>query len=148
MSTVRKLLLERFPFARGGEEPDAELADALYGLLRTNDVGVTVDGWGLVRVVRESPREVEAVGLMWLLPSGSVPIAVKVEATSTGLAWKAQVGREDGEWQAQSESKRWKSVYLFASGERSEPEWVWGAKHQGTLGGQTSNTSFERTRRR
>jgi len=146
MSTVRNLLLERFPFARGGEEPDAELATALYGLLRTSDVGVTVDGWGFVRVVRESPREVEAVGLMSLLPTGSIPIAVQVEATATGLAWKAQFGREDGEWQAQSESKRWKSVYLFASGDRREPAWVWNANHQGTLGEQTPNTSFERTR--
>jgi hypothetical protein len=148
MSTVRNLLLGLFPFARGGVEPDVELTDALYGLLRTSDVGVAVDGWGFVRVVRESPREVEAVGLMSLLPSGSVPIAVQVEATQTGLAWKAQVGREDGEWQAQSESKRWKSVYLFASGDRGEPEWIWGEKYHGTLGAQTPNTSLERTRGR
>ena len=146
MTTVRSLLLERFPFARGVEEPDAELADALYSLLRTSDVGVTVDGWGFVRIVRESTQEVEAVGLMSLLPSGSVPIAVQVEAAPMGLAWRAQVGREDGDWQAQSESKRWKSVYLFATGGRDEPEWIWGETYSGTLGVQTPNTSFERTR--
>jgi hypothetical protein len=146
MSTARSLLLDRFPFMRKAQEPESELADALYALLRTNDVGVTVDGWGFVRIIRETPRDIEAVGLMSLLPTGSVPIAVQVETTPAGLAWTAKVGRDDSEWQAQSESKRWKSVYLYASGDRSEPGWSWDEGHQGTLGSQTPNTSLERTR--
>jgi hypothetical protein len=132
MGTIRELLLECFPSARGPLEPDVELADALYCLLRTNDVGVTVDGWEYIRITRESRDALEAVGLVWLLPSGSVPIAVHVEANASGLAWKAQVGREDEEWRAQSESKRWKSVYLYATGDRSEPGWSWD-EYQGTV---------------
>ncbi len=146
MSTVRNLLLERFPFARDAHEPDSELAEALYALLRTNDVGVTVDGWDFIRIVRESQREVESVGLMSLLPGGSVPIAVQVETTPMGLAWTARVGRDDSEWQAQSDSKRWKSVYLFANGDRSDPKWAWNEAYQGTLVIQTPDTSVERTR--
>ena len=106
-------------------------------MLRTNDVGVAVDGWGFVRIVRETPRDIEAVGLMSLLPAGSVPIAVLVETTPAGLAWTAKVGRDDDEWQAQSESKRWKSVYLYANGDRSEPEWAWNDGHQGILVSRT-----------
>lgn len=143
MSTARSLLLEHFPSAQGEQDPDSELADALYALLRTNDVGVTVDGWNFIRILRESQREIECVGLMWLLPHGSLPIAVRLEVTPMGLVWTAKVGRNGGEWQAKSDSKRWKSVYLYANGDRSDPEWDWNERYEGTLISQTHNTAPE-----
>ena len=120
MRTVRDQLLKLFPSAREPLEPDTELADAIYSLLRTNDVGVTVDGWGFIRIVRETHEGIEAVGLMSLLPSGSVPMAVHVEANAAGLVWTVQIGREDEDWRTLSESKKWKRVYLYASGDRNE----------------------------
>jgi hypothetical protein len=131
--TVRNELLKLFPSVRGRLEPDTELADALYYLLRTNNVGVTVDGWDFIRIVRESHESIEAVGLMWLLPNGLVPMAVHVEATAAGLAWAVQIGREDEDWRHQSESEKWKSVYLYASGDCNEPGWTWDEKRQGTV---------------
>jgi len=133
MRAVRDQLLKLFPSAREPLEPDTELADALYCLLRTSEVGVTVDGWSFIRIVRESHESIEAVGLMSLLPSGSVPMVVHVEAAAAGLAWTADIGRGDDDWRALSESKKWKRVYLYASGDRNEPGWTWSEKCRGTV---------------
>lgn len=132
MSTARNRLLERFPFARNAHDSDKELASALYGLLRTSDIAVTVDGWGFFGTVRESPQEVEAVGLMSLLPTGEVPIEVRVEATSAGLAFEARVGRDDDAWRALSDSKRWKLLYQYVYGD-GPLGWAWDTSFRGLL---------------
>jgi hypothetical protein len=133
MRSVRDRLLEIFPPAEGRDGADVAMADALYCLLRTNEVGVCVDGWVYIRITRESQGDVEALGLMSLLPTGSVPMAVHVSGTPVELAWTVQIGCEDEEWRALSESKRWKNVYLYANGDRTEPGWTWVARYQGTI---------------
>jgi hypothetical protein len=132
MSTARNQLLERFPFARNAHDSNEELASALYGLLRTSDIAVTVDGWGFFGTVRESPQEVEAVGLMSLLPTGEVPIEVRVEATSAGLAFEARVGRDDDAWRALSDSKRWRLLYQYVDGD-GPLRWDWDTPFRGVL---------------
>jgi hypothetical protein len=132
MSTARNQLLERFPFARNAHDSNEELASALYSLLRTSDIAVTVDGWGFFGTVRESPQEVEAVGLMSLLPTGEVPIEVRVEATSAGLAFEARVGRDDDAWRALSDSKRWRLLYQYVHGD-GPLGWDWDTSFRGVL---------------
>jgi len=60
-------------------------------------------------------------------------MAAHVEANATGLAWTVQVGREDDDWLAQSESKRWKNVYLYAIGDRKAPGWTWHEQYHGIV---------------
>ncbi len=132
MSTARNRLLERFPFARNAHDSNEELASAMYCLLRTSDIAVTVDGWGFFGTVRESPQEVEAVGLMSLLPTGEVPIEVRVVATSAGLAFEARVGRDDDAWRALSDSKRWRLLYQYVYGD-GPLRWDWDTSFRGVL---------------
>jgi hypothetical protein len=113
-------------------EPDEELATALYFMLWSID-DLTVDGWALFRIVQESEDFLDAVGLMTLLPSGSVPIALNVRADDGGLTWSAQAALQDQAWLALSDSKRWNSVYLYATGERETPLWTWGRQYRGRV---------------
>ena len=77
-----------------------------------------MDGWDYFSVIRESNDSIDAVGLMTLLPSGSVPIEVNVTRHESGFTWSVRIARLDPAWLALSDSKRWKSVYLYATGER------------------------------
>jgi len=145
-ATIRELVLQWFSVGNRVPEPQDELADALYFMLRMVNVDVTVDGWALFRVTQESNDCLTAIGLMTLLPSGSVPIAVSVRVHNDGLAWSAQLGRNDGTWTGMSESKRWRSVYLHASGDLDELPWTWGPTYQGVHVVQAPSNSLERTR--
>jgi hypothetical protein len=136
VTAIRELVLRQFPRGIRAREPNDDLEDALYFMLRLVDVGVTVDGWTVFRVVQETDDSLEAIGLMTLLPSGSVPIAVNVTRHQDGIAWSAQVGREDYEWLALSESKRWKTIYLYASCDLQEPRWTWNLTRQGVYAGR------------
>lgn len=93
-------------------EPGYELEDALYCLLRTSDIDITVDGWEMLHIIRETDDVLETAGLMTLLPRGCVPIAVSCKACESGFVWSALIGQADEAWRSFSESKRWKSVYL------------------------------------
>jgi hypothetical protein len=133
MGAIRQLVLQQFSVRTRVREPNDDLADALYFMLRMVHVDVVVDGWALFRVVQEADDHLTAIGLMTLLPTGSVPVAISVSAHQDGIAWSAQVGREDDDWLALSESKRWKIVYLYASGDLEEPRWTWSPPYQGLL---------------
>jgi hypothetical protein len=133
MGSVREQVLQRFP-GRGVDEPDDQLAHALYALLwQINDVDVDVDGWGYFHVVRESSEFLDVVGLMTLLPERSVPIQINLKGHEGGFGWSVQVGRLDSAWLALSDSKQWMSVYLYATGGRESPGWRWGPWHHGSL---------------
>lgn len=132
MQSVRQQLLRQFPIPVRVDEPDGDVANAVYMMLWSMD-DLIVDGWALFRVVRESDDSLDAVGLMTLLPTGSVPIAVNIKADETGLAWSARAGIQDEHWLALSGSKRWNAVYLYATGEREEPRWQWGQEQMGRV---------------
>jgi hypothetical protein len=142
MKSAREKLLREFPLKALATGPDEELANSLYALLRSIDgLQVTVDGWSYVRVVRESPESLGAVGLMTLLPSGSIQIEIVVKANNSGVAWMVQVAQTDSEWLALSESKRWNRVYLYATGERATPQWSWGKSLEGSAPHATTSSS-------
>ena len=114
--------------------PDDEIAHALYFMLwHIDDQNVCVDGWMQFRIIRESENSLDAVGLMSLLPTGSVPMEVSVSATERGLAWSAQVARREPAWLSLSASKQWKQVCLYASGELEKPQWTWERRYEGSV---------------
>lgn len=132
MASVRQQLLRQFQVELDVNEPDADVAAAFYMMLWSIQ-DLTVDGWTLFRVVRESDDALEGLGLMTLLPAGSIPMSVTVGAHEHGLAWSVRAGLQDRQWLALSGSKRWNSVYLFATGGREEPQWSWGREYQGVI---------------
>ena len=119
---------------RGGT-PDEDLEDALYALLRSIDIGVSVDGWAVCRVVHESAETLDAVGLMTLLPTGAVPLAVSVRVERGGFEWSVRVGTQDTRWRALSSDKQWSSVYLYATTKAGPPPWMWGPRREGFMEG-------------
>ena len=134
MASVREQLLHRFPPPKPRMQPDDEVAHALYFMLwHIDDQNVCVDGWTLFRIIRESENSLDAVGLMSLLPTGSVPIEVSVTATESGLVWSAQVARRDPAWLSLSDSKQWNRVYLYATGELERPQWTWERRYEGSV---------------
>jgi hypothetical protein len=132
MTSVRQELLRQFPTEDCVTEPDADVAAAVYAILWSTD-DLVVDGWTLFRVVQESNDSLAAVGLMTLLPNGSIPISVTIRADEGELAWSAHTGLQDTGWLALSDSKRWNSVCLYATGVREEPEWTWDRRYQGRV---------------
>ncbi len=112
------------------------------------DPDVSVDGWTIFKVTGESDASIDAVGLMTLLPSGSMPIALHVDSTDRGISWSARASLKDQAWLSLSDSKRWNNVYLFAGGNLVDPPWAWDRTYTGTVDGLTPNTSLERTRGR
>jgi GNAT superfamily N-acetyltransferase len=132
--SVREQVLQRFGVNNPAREPDQQIGDALYDLLYTVDLnGLCVDGWMYVHVRSESPDLLLAVGLMTLLPTGSLPMEVKIQRLDDALSWDVQVGRPDTAWLASSDSKQWKSVYLYATGERDSPQWEWDRRFHGVI---------------
>jgi len=135
VESIRELLTRQFSSAIKAGDPNVALEDAVYTLLRSVDVGVTVDGWTVFRIVNESHDHLAGVGLMTLLPDGTAPISVTVRIQPAGIAWQAQVGLRTDAWLAMSDSKRWNSVYLHASGDLDDVPWEWGVPREGILPG-------------
>jgi len=134
VKSIRQQLIDRFPPPPGAREPDDQLGHALYFMLWSlNDPNVTVDGWTVFKVTGESDVSLDAVGLMTLVPGGSTPMALRVNATDQGLEWNAQVSLNDEVWLSMPASKRWNNVYLFAGGHRVDPPWSWDRTYEGIL---------------
>ncbi len=133
MRPIRQQVVQRFRQVVRGGTPDEDLADALYALLRSIDTDVSVDGWSLFRVVRESTQALDAVGLMTLLPSEAVPIDISVRAQVGGFEWAVRIGRQDDRWLTLSSDKQWKSVYLYATTGTESPPWTWGPLYGGSM---------------
>jgi hypothetical protein len=132
MEAVRQKVLRRFPSEANLRDPDGQISMALYSILYSiHDPDLGVDGWSFFRVVHESEDSLEVVGLMTLLPAGSVPIAMDVKSVNDELSWSARVALQDQDWIALSESKRWNRVYLYATGEQKDSPWTWGRRYQG-----------------
>ena len=135
MNSIRQQVVQRFRQVVRGGTPDENLEDALYALLRSIDTGVCVDGWAVFRVVNESPQALDAVGLMTLLPTDAVPVAISVRAQGGGFEWSVRIGRQDAGWRALSSDKQWSSVYLYATTKAESPPWTWGPGREGFMEG-------------
>ena len=134
MSILRELLTHYLSTTDAtNTEPDEELADSIYRLLwQLENHEVVIDGWSYFRVVEESSTELTAVGLMWQLPSGSVPIEVNLALKGKEIAWSIRFGQPDQSWLDLSNSKRWNYVYLYAD-DSGPPEWIWSEPYEGVL---------------
>lgn len=109
---------------RGASEHDA-LAESVYHLLRGDpDLPLSVDGWRMFRVVDETEATLRAVGVMAILPADDCPMEVELKWEADAISYSLRLGVVGAGWWAKSESKRWKAVHLYSTGER-EPEWTW-----------------------
>jgi hypothetical protein len=97
----------------------------LYVYLRDiPEIDLTLDDWKILRVVSETADSLRAVGIMYVLPSSEVPIEVELFKHPGSIAYVVRVGITDQRWSSLSDSKRWKAVYLYATGEQEEG-WNW-----------------------
>jgi hypothetical protein len=97
----------------------------LYVYLRDiPEIDLTLDDWKMLRVVSETADSLRAVGIMNVLPSSETPMEVELSKQPGSIAYVVRVGVADQRWNSLSDSKRWKAVYLYATGEREEG-WNW-----------------------
>jgi hypothetical protein len=137
-NTVRSVVLTRFPdlvrrsfpTCPAGEEAFAYALE-LY-LRAIPNLDTAVDGWRMLRLVRENATSLQAVGIMHVLPTGELPLEVELSREPALTRYRLRMGIGDARWDALSHSKRWKAVYLYASGERDE-EWTWSEPVSGCL---------------
>ena len=120
-SWLAEIVRERFPTDPAGEDAFS-YAFELY-LRALPHLGVTVDGWRMLRIVDETRTSLRAVGIMHILPAGERPLEVDLCREGGSIRYRLRVGM-DARWNSLSDSKRWKAVYIYASGERDE-EWTW-----------------------
>jgi hypothetical protein len=96
------------------------------------NLDVTVDGWKLLRIVHETTTSLRAIGIMYVLPPGELPMEVDLSREVGSTQYSVRVGIDDARWKSLSDAKRWKVVYLYASGDRDE-EWNWSEPIAGCL---------------
>jgi hypothetical protein len=134
--TIRDILLRRGRDLVGGELTDYSrdpLADATYIFLRgLPDLDLSVDGWTSFHVIRETEVSLTAVGIMTVLPADDLPLEVEFSTESNETRYLVRVGLVDERWHSLSESKRWKSVYLYATQGR-DIDWTWSEPISGQL---------------
>jgi hypothetical protein len=132
--TIREVLLRRCSELIRSEfadnTSDAAVAAAVYVLLRGHpDLHLAVDGWTTFHVIRETTASLKAVGIMTILPTGELPLEVELSREPNGARYLLRVGLVDERWHSLSESKRWKSVYLYATQDR-DIDWTWSDQYR------------------
>ena len=96
------------------------------------NLDTAMDGWRMLRLVRENATSLQAVGIMHVLPTGELPLEVELSREPALTRYRLRMGIGDARWDALSHSKRWNAVYLCASGGRDE-EWTWSEPVSGYL---------------
>ncbi len=91
-----------------------------------------VDGFTLLRFVRESHTELRAVGISYVLPSSQLPIDARLKLFCGQVRYRVRVGSDCDRWQALTASKRWKAVYAYAENS-VDPAWNWEVPVVGTI---------------
>ena len=86
----------------------------------------------MLRLVQETRTSLRAVGIMHVLPAGELPLEVELSREFGSTRYRVRVGIEDARWNSLTDSKRWKVVYLYATGEGDE-EWNWSEPIAGCL---------------
>ena len=115
---------------------DIALADATYVFLRVrNDLSHSVDGWTSFHLAQECTESLRAVGTMALLPDGEAPVELQLSTETGKVQYLLRVGLVDEHWQSLSASKRWKSIYLYATQDRAI-NWTWSESISGHLSDQ------------
>jgi hypothetical protein len=136
VDTIRSVILNRYPelVARISTDPsdEAAFAYALELYLRAIPIRVVLDGWKQLQLVHETATSLRAVGLMTVLPTGERPLEVELFREHGSTRYWLRTGVDDAHWRSLSESKRWKAVYLYASGDRDE-QWNWSEPISGYL---------------
>ena len=121
----------RSPFPTD-ETGDEAFAYALELFLRTIDNLEMMDGWRMVRLVRETDTSLRAVGIMHVLPAGALPCEVELSRELKSIRYWVRIGVDDDRWRSLSDSKSWNAVYLYATAGRKE-EWTWSKPISGCI---------------
>jgi len=127
---VAALVDRQFPEDSRGSEA-FKYALELY-LRALPKFGAAIDGWHFLNVVEETSTALRVVGFSYVLPSSELPIDAKFRLAGGAIEYRILVGCDDKAWNALTESKRWKAVYLYAT-EGVEPEWNWDQPIEGTF---------------
>jgi hypothetical protein len=125
------LVRRRFPRGPDGEEAFAYALELFLQVIPHLDA--SLDGWKMFRLASETATSLRAVGIMYALPRGVLPVEITLWTGSRGIRYRVQIGVGDSQWESLSDSKRWEAVYLYASGERDE-NWAWSKSITGCLG--------------
>ena len=96
------------------------------------DLNVSLDGFKILQVVRETESEIRVVGLSYLLPDAEVPMELELKKELEFTSYFLRFGKTDIHWESQTESKRWKSVYMYAT-ESGDLTWNWQNSISGKL---------------
>ncbi len=124
------LVEEAFYEDPGG--PDAfRYALELY-LRAIPNLGAAVDGFTYLSVIKETRRELQSVGISYVLPSSYLPVESFFKYVDGKVEYRILVGTNDKLWRGFSDSKRWRAVYLYAT-EGRQAAWSWGPVVEGTL---------------
>lgn len=126
---LAKLVQERFPDDPAGEKA---FSYALEFFLCAN-LNAALDGWKMFRFVIDTATSLRAVGIMHVLPRGELPVEVTLSTGLEGTRYWLQIGTGDSRWESLSDARRWKAVYLYASGAHDEV-WTWATPISGRLG--------------
>jgi hypothetical protein len=136
--TIRSIILARYRDLVGAAFPTDPSSEAAFGyalelyLSSIPNLGVALDGWSQLRLVRETATSLRAVGIMYVLPTAELPVEVDLSRDRDSTHYFIRIGINDDRWSSLTESKRWKAVYLYASGDRDE-EWNWFVPISGSL---------------
>jgi len=141
IGTIRDDIHRRYPelaalvdqqFPSDSRGPDAfKYALELY-LRALPNLDAAVDGFTHLDVVKETATTLRAVGISYVLPSSQLPIDAKFRVARSAIEYRILVGSDDETWNALTEPKRWKAVYLYAT-EGAVPDWNWDQPVEGTL---------------
>ena len=96
------------------------------------DINIPLDGFKFLKVVRETDSEMQVIALSYLLPYEEVPMELTLKQSAEVTEYFLRYGKSDNQWKSQTEAKRWKSVYLYATS-NIEPSWNWQKETTGKL---------------
>lgn len=94
--------------------------------------GKGLDGFSEFHLFHEDKNSINCVGLSYLLPDGLVPFQLNVKLEMTGINYELVIGRDDENWVALSNSKKWNAVYQLAT-EDDASDWEWRDRVSGYL---------------
>ena len=103
-----------------------QLEFAAYGVIRGfTPIDEAVDGWKSVYITSETEASVLIQGLMYILPTGAVPMSIELESEhGSTVCYTLRVGVTDKDWASMSESKQWNAMHLYANDDL-DPVWKW-----------------------
>ena len=123
------LITERYP---DFETSPYALAYAIEGHLRATQVLPALDGFQNLHVMKETGVVLHLIEIVFLLPSGIVPLEVSFSKLDGDISYQDRLGIQDEGWKSLTQKERWSAVDLYAT-ENEKPQWNWEPTLEGYL---------------